>query len=101
MRGFFAAPTAKGVRYAAIAAAAVIALQAATLGAMWSRDGGQYGLPPAKIRATQGTFAIVKFKDGATASPRSPRRSAQLDMSVVNGPTRRPVQRAFGFDGVD
>lgn len=85
LRDFFVAPTATGVRYAAIAAALVIALQAATLGTLWSRDVGPTLASGKDQIVTTGTFALVKFKDDAGAA-RIAEALAQLDMNIVDGP---------------
>lgn len=85
IRSFFQAPTAYGVRLATAAAAAIILVQAAMLGAyvMRSTDDGQYGL--AGGPTAPGAFATVKFKDDAPLA-RVGLALSQLGMSLVDGP---------------
>lgn len=88
IRSFFSQPSARPVRYAAIAAAAVIALQAAAIGSLWHGA----GTPSAPELASgenavvsKGTFATVKFRDGVSfAAVQS--ALADLDMRIADGP---------------
>ncbi len=86
IRGFFAMPTAKGVRYAAIAAAAVFAVQAVAIGSLWRGGDAGPGLASGPGRVvTEGTFANVQFKDGVALAAVGNALTA-LDMRIVEGP---------------
>jgi hypothetical protein len=81
---FFAAPTAAGVRWVAIAAAALIAVQAATIGALLYDRGVDYETASGQ-ETGEGIAALVVFTDGATA-PAISRLLAELGASIVDGP---------------
>lgn len=83
VRGFFASPTARGVRYAAVAAAAVFVLQAVTIGALVSNPQGY--TTASGGNAADGATAIVKFVDRASAQDIAA-TLAKLNMSVIDGP---------------
>lgn len=83
VRAFFAMPTAGAVKWAAAAAAAIILLQAVTIGTLLpSRDGYQTASGGG---AATGTTAIVKFVDGAKASDIAAELSKR-GMTIVDGP---------------
>ena len=85
IRGFFAMPTAKGVRYAAIAAAALFLVQAAAIGSLWSGAGGPELAGGPGFPMAAGTIANVRFKDGVTVADASNALLA-LNMAIVDGP---------------
>lgn len=71
VRDFFAAPTAMGVRYATVAAAAIILVQAAMLGTLWSGKAPDSGYETAsgpQQPVSTGATALVAFQDAATAA---------------------------------
>jgi anti-sigma factor RsiW len=82
VRAFFAMPTAAGVRTAALAAAVVVALQAAVIGAMLS-SGGPY--TTASGGTAEASTVIVRFTDTATA-PAIAAALASRGMTLVDGP---------------
>jgi hypothetical protein len=81
---FFMAPTATGVRRAAVAVAALVAVQAATIGALLYDRGGAYQTAAGQ-ETGDGIAALVVFADGATA-PAITRLLAEFDASIVDGP---------------
>lgn len=83
VREFFAMPTAGALKWATAAAAAIILLQAVTIGSLLpSREGYQTASGGG---AATGTTAIVKFVDGAKASDIAAELS-KLGMTIVDGP---------------
>lgn len=67
VKGLFEAPTPGAVRWAAAAAAVIIGLQAATLGALLTRDGGGYQTASRPGIETQlAPVAMVAFTDDAS-----------------------------------
>lgn len=69
VRTFFSAPTAMGVRYAAAAAAAIVLVQAAVLGSLWTTkapDGGYETASGPQQPATSGAMVLVAFRETAT-----------------------------------
>jgi hypothetical protein len=87
IRRFFEVPSAQSVRWASAAAAVLILLQAAAIGMLavtkYSNEfatasGGSASREP-------GTFATIRFADGATA-PAIAAVLAGLDMRIVDGP---------------
>lgn len=105
VRDFFAAPTPQGVRYAAIAAAAVVLMQAAVVGTMLPRTGGapsdyQTASGP-KDTAAAGVVALVAFQDGATLADIT-RALATAEARIVEGPVQGgfyKVRFTAGSDG--
>lgn len=86
---FFAAPTARGVQWAALAAAALIVVQAAAITSLVV-GGGDARYQTASGRHTgdgfgSAAFAIVVFADDAKASAVA-RLLAEFDASIVDGP---------------
>lgn len=69
VREFFAAPTAMSVRYATAAAAAIILVQAAVLGTLWSGrapgNGYDTASGPQHVDST-GAIALIAFQEAAT-----------------------------------
>ena len=83
VRAFFAMPTARGVRYAAVAAAALFMLQAVVIGSLMSnRDG--YVTASGGTDA-KGSTAIVKFADTASAASIAATLD-RLGMTIIDGP---------------
>jgi anti-sigma factor RsiW len=81
---FFVAPTAAGVRWAAVAVAALIALQAATIGALLHDRGVDYEAASGQ-ETGDGITALVVFTDEATA-PAISRLLAEFGANIVDGP---------------
>lgn len=89
LREFFAAPSPGAVRYAAIAAAAVVLVQAAVLGGLLMRPGdagpgGGYEVAGGPKEAA-GTLALVAFQDGATLADMT-RVLTEAGAGIVEGP---------------
>lgn len=87
LQGFFEAPSAAGVRWAAVAAAVLILFQTAVIGTLVFRsDEASYqtasGTP---AQSTEGTFVLVRFADAATAKTIAD-ALAELEMTIVDGP---------------
>lgn len=83
IREFFAMPTAGAVKWATAAAAAIILLQAVTIGTLLPRGDGYQTASGGG--ALTGTTAIVKFVDGAKASDIAA-ELAKRGMAIVDGP---------------
>lgn len=82
---FFTAPTAGAVRWAAIAVAALIVIQAAAIATLVVNDrGGTYQTASGE-RGGDGVSALVVFTDQATA-PAISRLLAEFDATIVDGP---------------
>ena len=94
IRAFFTMPTAGPVRWAAVAAGAVMLLQAGAVGYLMSeRQGAAYQTASGGQSASQsGTFALARFADGATASMIAS-SLAELNMQVVEGPRQGALFR--------
>jgi anti-sigma factor RsiW len=85
-RGFFKQPTPGAVRFAAAAAAAIILVQGALIGAMFAgRDGASYQTASGGTSALEGSFAIVRFADVAGARAIAEFLAAQK-LAIVDGP---------------
>lgn len=104
IREYFTAPTPGAVRYAAIAAAAVVLVQAAVLGTMLTRPdapGGYQTASGPQQAAPPGTVALIVFQDGATLADVSRVLSA-ADATIVEGPVQGgffKIRLAHGSDG--
>jgi len=89
--GFFSTPTAAGVRWATAAAALVVAVQMGVIGSLSTQlarqPGGATFTTASGGAASQqdGTYALVRFADSATAAVISV-ELLQRDMSIVEGP---------------
>jgi anti-sigma factor RsiW len=83
VREFFALPTARGVRYATVASAALVLMQAAVIGSLMSERSGYSTASGGG--AAQGATAIVRFVDGATVANVTGTLE-RLGMSIVAGP---------------
>ena len=87
VRQFFETPQAGAVRWATVAAVALIVLQGAWIGSLLTtREPAGYS--PASGASTQvqgGTFVLVRFADTANAKDIAI-ALASLDMSIVDGP---------------
>lgn len=81
---FFVAPTATGVRWAAVAVAALVAVQAATIGALLYDRGGSHQAASGQ-ETGDGVAALVVFTDEATA-PAISRLLAEFGANIVDGP---------------
>ncbi|MFM1815447.1 MAG: hypothetical protein RLZ98_2142 [Pseudomonadota bacterium] len=89
VRGFFDAPSANAVRWAAAAAAVVVLAQAVTIGTLvtgrepagtyQTASGGKNAAP------TEGSFVLVRFASGATAGQIAAALS-ELKVSIADGP---------------
>jgi anti-sigma factor RsiW len=82
---FFAMPTSTGVRWAAAAAAVVILAQAATVGTLLMKQSAGGYITATGGTAADGSFAIVKFVDGASAQAIA-NALTSLNMSITDGP---------------
>lgn len=82
VRDFFTAPTAGAVKWAMAAAAAIILVQAVTIGSLVPRQGFEVASGGG---ASGGTTAIVKFVDGARAQDIAA-ELAKRGMVIVDGP---------------
>ncbi len=89
LRDFLTAPTAGAVRYAALAAAAIVLLQAAVLSTMLSGPGGQtpgeYQTASGPKEAATGTISLVAFQEGATLADIT-RVLTAADAKIIEGP---------------
>jgi hypothetical protein len=81
---FFVAPTAAGIRWAAVAVAAIVAVQAATIGTLLYDRGGTYQAASGE-QTGDGVAALVVFTDEATA-PAISRLLAEFGANIVDGP---------------
>lgn len=81
---FFTAPTARGVRWAAFAAAAVVVVQAAAITCLLVRHSGTYQTAVGQSRG-DGVSALIAFVDEARA-PAIARLLVEFDASIVDGP---------------
>jgi len=82
---FFATPTAGAVRWAAVAAAALVAVQAAAIATLLVSDrGGTYQTASGQ-QTGDGVSALIIFADDATAEAIS-RLLAEFDANIVDGP---------------
>lgn len=86
---FFAVPTARGVRWAAVAAAALVVVQATAITSLLVRDGGTTYETASGQHIGNGfgsaVSALVVFADEAKA-PAIARLLAEFDASIVDGP---------------
>jgi hypothetical protein len=80
----FSSPSARGLRLAAIAAAVLVIIQAATIATLLMRDGGTYQTASGK-NAEDGVFALVVFADDAKAGTIAQLLS-EFEASIVDGP---------------
>ena len=90
VRGFFTAPTPSAVRYAAIAAAAVVLIQAAVVGTMMTHPPASDGFNTAsgpKDAAAAGTAALVSFQPTAQVADIS-RALENAGAKIVEGPVK-------------
>lgn len=92
VREFFAAPTPRAVRYAAVAAAALFLVQAAVLGTMLSGPGTQPGgsyqtASGPKGAAADGTVALIAFQPAAALSDIT-RVLTSADATIIEGPLK-------------
>ena len=92
VRDFFTAPSPVAVRYAAMAAAAVVLLQAAIVGTLMTRSGGPEtgGFEVAggpKEQAANAPSALVAFQDGATLADMT-RALKDVGATIVEGPVQ-------------
>lgn len=87
LRELFEMPSAGPLRWAAAAAAVVIVAQGAAIGTLLSRDtgGSQYQTASGGGQASDGSFAIVRFADGAGAKAIAEALSG-LGMTIADGP---------------
>lgn len=83
VRDFFSAPTAGAVKWAVAAAAAIILVQAVTIGSLLPRQG--FEVASGGGASSSGTTAIVKFVDGARAQDIATELSKR-GMVIVDGP---------------
>lgn len=97
VRGLFTAPTPQAVRYAAIAAAAVVMIQAGILTAMMS--GPQSGAGESGYQTASGSqgnvlkaAALIAFQDGATLSEMT-RALNRNGARIIEGPTAEGYYR--------
>jgi hypothetical protein len=82
---FFTAPTASGVQWAAVAVAALIAVQAAAIATLLLGDrGGAYRVASGQ-QTGDGISALVVFTDEATI-PTISQLLAEFDARIVDGP---------------
>jgi anti-sigma factor RsiW len=81
---FFAAPTTQGVRWGAIAAAALVVVQATVITTLIVRSGGTYQTASGQS-AEEGIPALVVFAGEAKAADISA-LLAEFDASIVDGP---------------
>ena len=93
LRELFAAPTHSLMRRSALAAAAVILLQAGVVGYLVSeRQGATYLPAGVPSIAKPGAYALVRFADTASAKDIAAALS-ELGMSVVDGPRQGALFR--------
>jgi len=81
----FRAPATRGVRWAAIAAAALIVIQAAAIATLLVRDGGGAYQTASGKASGEGVLALVVFADEARASAIA-RLLAEFEAGIVEGP---------------
>lgn len=82
---FFTAPTAGGIRWAAVAVAALVAIQAAAIATLLLSDrGGTYQTASGQ-QSGDGVSAHIVFTDDATALAIS-KLLAEFDANIVDGP---------------
>lgn len=90
VRDFFAAPSPLAVRYAAVAAAAIVLVQAAVIGSMIARgpagDGFETASGP-KVAAAASVKILVAFQDGATFGEVS-RVLGEVGGTLIEGPLK-------------
>ncbi len=104
IREFFTAPTPAAVRYATIAAAAVVLVQAAVLGTMLTypqAPGGYQTASGPQQTAAPGTVALIAFQESATLADISRALSA-ADATIIDGPVPGglfKIKIAHGSDG--
>ena len=83
---FFAAPTPEGLRWAAMAAAALLLIQAAVIGSLLaSRSSDTYQTASGKDAPAGRATLLVGFSDGATA-PAIAALLREFDAQIVEGP---------------
>ena len=82
---FFAAPTARGVQWGAIAAAALILVQAAAISTLLVRDEGGAYQTASGPSGNVGVSALVVFAEDATAGAVA-RLLADFNATIVDGP---------------
>lgn len=80
----FTAPAARGLRLAALAAAVLVVVQAATIATLLVRDGGTYQTASGK-KAEESIFALVVFAEDAKAGTIAQLLS-EFEASIVDGP---------------
>jgi hypothetical protein len=88
VRNFFSAPTARGVQWAAVAAAALIVVQAAAITSLLIEGVDPYQTASGQSISTgfgRSVTALVVFDDNAKASAIA-KLLAEFDASVVDGP---------------
>jgi len=86
IREFFVMPTARGVRWAAVGAAALIALQTATIATLvLSEREVSYRPASGREAGAAGVSALVVFTDEATA-PAISKLLTELGANIVDGP---------------
>jgi anti-sigma factor RsiW len=86
VRGLFVAPTAGAVRWAAIAVAVLVAVQAVTIASLLNERAGTYQTASGgQAAAEAGIAVLVVFADGARAAAIAD-LLAELDASIVDGP---------------
>jgi anti-sigma factor RsiW len=83
--GLFTAPTAGAVRWAAVAAAVLVAVQAVTIATLLNERAGVYRTASGGQAADDGITVLVVFADEARA-PAIAALLAELDASIVDGP---------------
>lgn len=104
VRELFTAPTPGAVRYAAMAAAVVVLLQAAVVGTMLTRPdapGGYQTASGPQDTTTAGTVALIAFQDGATLTDMSRVLSA-AGAIIIDGPLKGglyKIRLAHGAEG--
>jgi flagellar basal body-associated protein FliL len=81
----FTAPTARGLRWAAIAAAVLIVVQAAAIATLLVRDGNGAYQTASGQAAGEGVLALVVFADDARAGAIA-QLLAEFEANVVDGP---------------
>ena len=83
---FFAAPTPEGLRWAAMAAAALLLIQAAAIGSLLaSRSSDTYQTASGKDAPAGRATLLVGFSDGATA-PAIAALLREFDAQIIEGP---------------
>lgn len=94
VREFFAAPTAMGLRYATATAAAIILVQAAVLGTLWSGRAPDSGYETASgpQQASSGAIALIAFQEAATLAQIN-RVLESAGARIVEGPLKGGLYR--------